>query len=89
MPTVIESGIKGFEVVGFYGFLAPANTPVEVTTKLSEAFKQVMAMPDVRNRMTTQGADPAFLGRDEFAKFLTNEMPKWAKAVQASGARVD
>lgn len=88
-PTVIESGIKGFEVVGFYGFLAPANTPVEVTTKLSDAFKQVMAMPDVRNRMTTQGADPAFLGRDDFAKFLTNEMPKWAKAVQASGARVD
>jgi tripartite-type tricarboxylate transporter receptor subunit TctC len=88
-PTVIESGIKGFEVVGFYGFLAPANTPPDVSAKLSDAFKQVMALPDVRNRMITQGADPAFLGRDDFAKFLAAEMPKWAKAVQASGARVD
>ncbi|MBK6651664.1 MAG: tripartite tricarboxylate transporter substrate binding protein [Betaproteobacteria bacterium] len=88
-PTVIESGIKGFEVVGFYGFLAPANTPPDVSAKLSDAFKQVMALPDVRNRMITQGADPAFLGRDDFAKFLAAEMPKWAKAVQASGAMVD
>jgi hypothetical protein len=39
--------------------------------------------------MITQGADPAFLGADDFAKFLTAEMPKWAQAVQASGARLD
>jgi tripartite-type tricarboxylate transporter receptor subunit TctC len=72
VPTVIEAGIKGFEVVGFYGFLAPAGTPKDVVAKLSDAFKQVLAMPDVRNRMITQGADPAFLGSDDFAKFLAD-----------------
>jgi tripartite-type tricarboxylate transporter receptor subunit TctC len=89
VPTVIEAGIKGFEVVGFYGFLAPAGTPKEVVTKLSDAFKQVLGNPEVRNRMITQGADPAFLGADDFAKFLATEMPRWADAVRKSGARLD
>ncbi|MEO6625401.1 MAG: tripartite tricarboxylate transporter substrate binding protein [Burkholderiaceae bacterium] len=89
VPTVMESGIKNFEVVGFYGFLAPAGTPKDVVAKLSDAFRQVLAMPDVRNRMIAQGADPAFLGADEFAQFLGAEMPRWASAVQASGAKLD
>ena len=89
VPTVIESGIKGFEVVGFYGFLAPAGLPKDVTAKLSDAFKQVMTSADVKNRMITQGADPAFLGSDEFAQFLVTETPRWAQAVKASGAKLD
>ena len=89
IPTVMESGIKGFEVVGFYGFLAPAGLPKDITAKLSDAFKQVMTSPDIRNRMVTQGADPAFLGSDEFAQFLVNETPRWALAVKASGAKLD
>lgn len=88
-PTVIESGLKGFEVVGFYGFLAPAGLPADVKARLSDAFKQVLATPDIRNRMVTQGADPAFLGADDFAKFLAAEMPRWAEAVKKSGAKLD
>lgn len=89
VPTVIESGIKGFEVVGFYGFLAPAGTPKDVVNKLSDAFGQVLQMPEVRNRMVSQGADPAFLGADDFAKFLAAELPRWADAVKKSGAKMD
>jgi tripartite-type tricarboxylate transporter receptor subunit TctC len=90
VPTVMETKMaKNFDVVGFYGFLAPAGTPKDVVAKLSDAFKTVLAMPEVRSRMVTQGADPAFLGPDEFAKFLTDETPKWASAVKASGARLD
>ena len=88
-PTAIESGLKGFEVVGFYGFLAPAGTPKDVVAKLSDAFQQVMANPEVRDRMVTQGADPAFLGADDFAKFLGGELPRWAAAVKASGTKMD
>jgi tripartite-type tricarboxylate transporter receptor subunit TctC len=90
IPTVMETKlVKDFDVVGFYGFLAPAGTPKAVVQQLSDAFKQVLALPDVRNRMTSQGADPAFLGADEFAKFLSDETPKWAAAVQKSGAKLD
>ena len=89
VPTVMETGIMNFEVVGFYGFLAPAGTPKDVVAKLSDAFKQVLTMPEVRNRMITQGADPAFLGADEFAKYLAAETPRWADAVSKSGAKLD
>ena len=89
VPTVIEAGVKGFEVVGFYGFLAPAGLPKDITAKLSDAFKQVMTNPEVRNRKITQGADPAFLGSEEFAQFLASETPRWAQAVKTSGAKLD
>jgi tripartite-type tricarboxylate transporter receptor subunit TctC len=89
IPTVIESGIKGFDVVGFYGFFAPKDTPRDVVAKLSDAFKQVLTSPEVRERMISQGADPAYLGSEDFTRFLATETPRWDKAVKASGARVD
>ena len=89
VPTVMESGIQNFEVVGFYGFLAPAGTPKEVILKLSEAFKTVLSQPDIKSRMVAQGAAPAFLGAEDFAKFLTAELPRWARVVEKSGAKLD
>jgi tripartite-type tricarboxylate transporter receptor subunit TctC len=89
IPTVMETGLKDFEVVGFYGFLAPANLPRDVRDRLSDAFRQVLTSPDIRNRMITQGADPAFLAAEDFAKYLAAEMPRWADAVKKSGARLD
>ena len=88
-PTVIESGLKDFEVVGFYGFLAPANLPKDITARLSDAFRQVLTSPEIQGRMISQGADPAFLGHEDFAKFLVAETPKWAQAVAKSGAKLD
>lgn len=88
-PTLIESGLKGFEVVGFYGVLAPAATPRPALEKLSAAFKAVLESPEIRQRMVTQGADPAFLDHEAFRGFLAAEMPRWAAAVKASGAKLD
>ena len=88
-PTLIESGIKGFDVVGFYGVLAPAGTPKPVLDKLSAAFKAVLDLPEIRSRMVQQGADPAFLGHEDFSRFLAAELPRWALAVKTSGAKLD
>ncbi len=88
-PTMIEAGVKGFEVVGFYGVLAPAGTPRPVLDRLSAAFKAVLDDPAIRTRMVQQGADPAFLGHEDFSRFLAAEMPRWAQAVKTSGARLD
>ena len=89
VPTFAELGIKGMEVVGFYGVMAPAGTPKEVVAKLSEAFKQVLDNPDLRKSMTAQGADPAYLNSEQFGAYLAAEMPVWAKAVEDSGAKLD
>ncbi len=89
VPTAIESGLRHFEVVGFYGFLAPAGTPRDVVQRLSEAFRAVLTQPDTRSRMVAQGADPAFLGAEDFARYLQAEMPRWAEVVKNSGAKLD
>jgi tripartite-type tricarboxylate transporter receptor subunit TctC len=89
VPTLVEAGYKDMEVVGFYGFLAPAGTPREAVQRLSAAFRQVLETPEIRDRMVAQGADPAYLDAEAFARFLTAEMPKWAKVVKESGAKID
>jgi tripartite-type tricarboxylate transporter receptor subunit TctC len=88
-PTVIETGVANLDVVGFYGILAPKGTPVEVVNKLSQAFKDTLENPEIQKKMIDQGADPAFLNADQFTKFLTAEMPRWAKAVKQAGAKLD
>ncbi len=89
VPTLIESGIKDFDVVGFYGVLAPAATPSAVVDKISAAFKAILEDATMRERMIASGADPAYLGREAFGSFLREELPKWAKAVKDSGAQLD
>ena len=89
VPTVQETGFKNFVVVGFYGFMSPMGTPKEVVEVLSNAFKTVLSQPDINKRMIDQGADPAFLGSEDFKRFLADELPRWAEVVKKSGARVD
>jgi tripartite-type tricarboxylate transporter receptor subunit TctC len=88
-PTVLETGVANFEVVGFYGILAPKGTPPDVASKLSQAFKETLESPDIQKKMIDQGADPAYLNPDQFTKFLNGEMPRWAKAVKQAGAKID
>lgn len=89
VPTMAEAGVKDFEVVGFYGVLAPANTPKDVVAKLSKAFQDTLESADVRTRMVAQGADPAFLNADAFAAFLKAEGDRWGKAVRAANVKLD
>jgi tripartite-type tricarboxylate transporter receptor subunit TctC len=89
VPTMAEAGVKDFEVVGFYGVLAPANTPKDVVAKLSKAFQDALESADVRTRMVAQGADPAFLNADAFAAFLRAEGDRWGNAVKAANVKLD
>ncbi len=88
-PTVLETGVANLEVVGFYGILAPKGTPPEVVNKLSQAFKETLDSPEVQKKMIDQGADPAYLNAEQFTKFLSTEMPRWANAVKQAGAKLD
>ncbi|KNZ30951.1 MAG: LacI family transcriptional regulator [Methylibium sp. NZG] len=89
LPTFAEAGIKGLEVVGFYGILAPVAIPKDVVARLSDAFKQVLENPEIRSKMAAQGADPAYLGSEAFGAYLVAQMPIWAKAVKDSGTKLD
>jgi tripartite-type tricarboxylate transporter receptor subunit TctC len=89
VPTMAESGIKGVEVVVWYGVLAPAGTPREVVTTLANAIAKAARAPDTRQRLIDQGAEPVGNSPDEFAKLLKEELTRWAEVVKVSGARAD
>jgi tripartite-type tricarboxylate transporter receptor subunit TctC len=89
VPTMAESGIKGVEVVVWYGVLAPAGTPREIVTTLSGAIAKAARAPDTRQRLIDQGAEPVGNSPEEFAKLLKEELARWAEVVKVSGARAD
>lgn len=89
VPTMKEAGVKDFEVVGFYGLLAPPRLPAEVTAVLTQAFQKVLASDEVRTRMLQQGADPAYLDSAAFGAYLKSELVRWGAAVRKAGVKVE
>ena len=89
VPTLSESGYPNFEVLSFFGVLAPAGTPPEIVAKAAADLGAVMELADVRERFAQQSAQARVLGPGPFGEFLSREREKWADIVKRSGAKVD
>jgi len=89
VPTMEEAGLKNFEVVGFYGMLAPAGTPKEVVAKLSGALQTVLGEADTRAKLEQQGAEAAWQGPEAFGQTIAAEQKRWGQVIKASGAKID
>lgn len=89
VPTMKEAGVSGVEVVVWYGVLAPAATPRDIVSKLSDAVARAARSPDTRQRLIDQGAEPVGNTPEEFGKLLREEVARWAEVVKISGARAD
>jgi tripartite-type tricarboxylate transporter receptor subunit TctC len=89
LPTVSESGLKGYESSQWYGLLAPAGTPADVIALLNSQVAKIMQAPEMRQRMTDEGLVAVGSTRDDFAAYIKTELAKWAKVIRASGAKVD
>ena len=89
VPTVDESGLRGFEVNVWYGFSAPAATPRPVVQKLNSEIARALRSPAVGERLESLGLTVVADGPEEFARFVATESEKMRQLVQASGARVD
>jgi Uncharacterized protein conserved in bacteria len=89
LPTVAESGVPGFEARQWYGVLAPAGTPKEIVTRLNREVVKIVRSPEVTKRFLSEGSEPIGSTPEEFARYIKSEIAKWAKAVEASGARLD
>ena len=89
VPTVGELGIAGFDVVAWFGVVAPAATPKDIVSRLSHEIGQILAAPDVREKLAAQGADITFLPAPEFNAFIAREREQWGQAVKVSGAKVE
>jgi tripartite-type tricarboxylate transporter receptor subunit TctC len=89
LPTMAEAGLTGFDISTWFGLLAPAGTPPDVIAKWNADVVKILKSPDMRERLMAQGAEPAPTTSAEFAVFIAAEVPKYAKIVKASGAKVD
>ncbi|MEN2432707.1 tripartite tricarboxylate transporter substrate binding protein [Comamonas sp. F1-6] len=89
VPTVAESGFKGFEAVTWFGLAAPAGVSKDKLSKLNAAFNRALETPDVRKRLTEQGADVLGGTPEQFASLVRDETGRWAKVVKESGAKAN
>src|SRR5690348_13953861 len=87
IPTFVEQGLPGFEVVSWTGLAAPAKTPPAIIKKLYDAVVKVMAMPDMQQYMASQGAEVALMGPDEFRAYIKADTEKWGKVVREAGIK--
>ena len=82
IPTVEESGMKGFEFVSWYGLWAPRNLPPDVSAFLQDASRKVLALPEVKQRLLELGFDPIGSSSDHFTKYIDAEMAKYAQIIR-------
>lgn len=88
-PTVAESGLPGYEAVSWYGLLAPAGTPREIVARLNAETVRALKLPDVRQLMLAQGAEPVSESPEQFAAVIRSDIVKWGEVVKRSGAKAD
>ncbi|CAN5124734.1 tripartite tricarboxylate transporter substrate binding protein [soil metagenome] len=89
VPTLDESGIKGYDASVWLGLLAPAGTPPAIIQKLSSEAAKVMNSPETRAALVQAGVEPSVLNSADFGHLLEAEKVKWAAVVKTTGATVD
>lgn len=89
IPTLDESGVPGYAVVGWFAILAPAGTPPAIVTRLNQEIQTILEKPQTRERFAAAGLEPLTSTPDELRERMRRETEDWAKVIQASGARVD
>ena len=89
VPTVAEAGVPGYEAVIWLGLMAPAGTPRTIVDRLNLAITRAANAPEMRQAWLKQGAVAMSMSPDEFARFIRDDIEKWARIVKISGARPD
>lgn len=89
VPTVAESGVRGFAVTQWYGILGPARTPRAVVEKLNREIVKVLQQPEVLARLAGDGAEAVGSSPRQFADHIAAERDTWAKVIQQTGIRAD
>jgi tripartite-type tricarboxylate transporter receptor subunit TctC len=89
VPTVIESGVPGYDVSVWFGVLAPAGTPRDIVMRLNSEILKIIATPDVTDKFVKQGVEPRTGTPEQFGDLLKSEVPRWARVIKEAGIKVD
>ena len=87
VPTVAESGYRGFEADQWYGIVAPAGTPAAVVARLNSEINKALALPDVAQQLAIEGATPMPGSSQVFGDLIRREIPRWAEVVRAGNVK--
>ncbi|RPI43605.1 MAG: tripartite tricarboxylate transporter substrate binding protein [Betaproteobacteria bacterium] len=82
VPTVAEAGLPGYEASSWYGLLLPAATPAAIVERLGSEAAKAVESADLKQRLVSQGIEPVPGGAAAFSRYLSNEIPKWAKVIK-------
>jgi tripartite-type tricarboxylate transporter receptor subunit TctC len=89
VPTMAESGFPGFEATSWFALVAPAGTPAPLVRKLYQETLKALAAPDLRARFGELGMDIVGGAPEQLNAIIRNDIPKWAKVIKDSGAKLD
>ena len=89
MPTVAESGLKGYESSQWYGVLAPVGTADDILNSLNQHIVQIMQSAEMKQRLNDDGLVPVGNTRQQFAAHIKAELAKWAEVIKRLGTRID
>ncbi|MBJ2157286.1 Bug family tripartite tricarboxylate transporter substrate binding protein [Variovorax sp. IB41] len=89
VPTLMEQGVKDFDLVAWFMLYAPSSMPGAQRDRLREATRQVLAQPEVREKLAQQGIEHAEMNAEQLDAFARAEIAKWGEAVRRSGAQID
>jgi tripartite-type tricarboxylate transporter receptor subunit TctC len=89
IPTVAESGVKGFAFVSWYGLWGPKNLPVDISEKLQAEIAKLLALPDAKARLNALGFDPIGTGGEQFALYIREEVAKYEKIIKDAKIKLE
>ena len=89
VPTIAEQGVPGFESGTWQGLLVPAGTPPEIVARLNAELTRIIRSPEVRSKLTVQGAEVYTMSPAEFTAFFDKEQKRWAAVVAAGGVKIE
>ena len=89
VPTAIEAGFRDYEAIGWFGLLAPSNTPAAIVEQLSGEIAQAMAAPAIRERAMQEGATPVGNTPAQFDRFVRGEIAKWTRIIRDAGIKLE
>ena len=89
VPTISESGLKGFEALAWFGMYAPPQMAPELLNKLSTDVQTALQSPQVKNQFAEQGADAGNMNQAEYAKYVDAEISKWAKGISDANIKAE
>ena len=89
VPTFTEAGLPGFDVRNWFGVVAPVRTPKDIVDKLANEIARIQAMPDIREKLSSQGVEPFVSGPRQFETLIKAEMLKYGKLIKAANIKIE